>query len=65
MYGGFQLRMAKLGFCGSVLTVWQYDRLIAAGCLDDEIDSIASDVAAGFTLQEAFDYNATVIGGSI
>ena len=53
MYGTWQIRYA--GRFDRSLTVWQYDRLIAAGCLDEEIDSIAADVAAGYTLQEAFD----------
>ncbi len=53
MFNEFQQRLAHLGFITCPITAEQYDMLLAAGYEDDEIESIASDVAAGFSLQAA------------
>jgi len=53
MFNDFQARLASLGFTSTPITETQYDLLLAAGYEDDEIESVASDVAAGFSIEEA------------
>lgn len=55
MFNEFQQRLAQAGFTTCPITSAQYDLLLAAGYCDEAIESIASDVASGFTLQEACD----------
>lgn len=55
VFNEFQQRLAQAGFTTCPLTSEQYDLLLAAGYCDEAIESIASDVASGFTLAEACD----------
>lgn len=55
MFNEFQQRLARYGFITCPITEEQYDLLLASGFDDEQIESVASDVAAGYTIEEAWD----------
>lgn len=57
MYYDFQQRLASQGFISTPITETQYWALIAAGHDDDTAADVASDVACGFSFEEACDAN--------
>ena len=55
MFNEFQQRLAQAGFIACPITAQEYDMLLASGLDDAGAEDVASDVAAGFTLEEACD----------